>query len=46
MYKKIGLLEKNQKPKVNVQGGVIYILKVYVKNINTVQKNSCFFQKV
>lgn len=27
MYKKIGLLEKNQKPKVNVQGGVIYILK-------------------
>lgn len=27
MYRKIGLLEKNQKPKVNVNGGVIYILK-------------------
>lgn len=27
MYRKIGLLEKNQKPKVNINGGVIYILK-------------------
>jgi len=27
MYKKIGILENNQKPKVNISGGVIYILK-------------------
>jgi len=27
MYKKIGLLETNQKPKTNIKGGVIYILK-------------------
>jgi len=27
MYKKIGLLEINQKPKLNIKGGVIYILK-------------------
>jgi phage anti-repressor protein len=27
MYKKLGLLEVNQKPKVNVVGGVVYILK-------------------
>jgi phage anti-repressor protein len=27
MYKKIGLLQTNQKPKVNITGGVIYILK-------------------
>jgi phage anti-repressor protein len=27
MYKKIGLLEKNQKPKTNIKGGVIYILR-------------------
>jgi hypothetical protein len=43
MYKKIGLLEKNQKPKVNiqgvagsplsVQGGVIYILKALNTNV-------------
>lgn len=27
MYKKIGLLKVNQKPKVNVKGGVIYVLR-------------------
>jgi phage anti-repressor protein len=27
MYKKIGLLEINQKPKLNIKGGIIYILK-------------------
>jgi hypothetical protein len=27
IYKKVGLLEKNQKPKVNINGGIIYILK-------------------
>lgn len=27
MYKKIGLLKTNQKPKVNIKGGVIYILR-------------------
>ena len=27
MYKKIGILEKNLKPKVNIEGGVVYILK-------------------
>ena len=27
MYKKIGLLEINQKPKIDIKGGVIYILK-------------------
>ena len=27
MYKKIGLLETNQKPKSDVKGGIIYILK-------------------
>jgi len=27
LYKKVGILEKNQKPKVNINGGVVYILK-------------------
>ena len=27
IYKKVGILEKNQKPKVNINGGIIYILK-------------------
>ena len=27
LYKKIGLLETNQKPKVNIKGGVVYIIK-------------------
>jgi phage anti-repressor protein len=27
MYKKIGLLENNQKPKINILGGVVYILR-------------------
>jgi phage anti-repressor protein len=32
MYKKIGILENNQKPKLNVNGGVIYILKALNTN--------------
>jgi hypothetical protein len=27
VYKKVGILEKNQKPKINIDGGIIYILK-------------------
>jgi phage anti-repressor protein len=27
VYKKVGILEKNQKPKVNIDSGIIYILK-------------------
>jgi len=27
LYKKIGLLEKNQKPKINIKGGVIYFFE-------------------
>lgn len=27
MYKKIGILETNLKPKVNIEGGIVYILK-------------------
>jgi hypothetical protein len=33
MYKEIGLLKKNQKPKTNIKGGVIYILRAL--NTNT-----------
>ena len=32
MYKKIGILETNQKPKTNIKGGVIYILKALNTN--------------
>jgi phage anti-repressor protein len=32
MYKKIGLLETNQKPKSNIKGGIIYILKALNTN--------------
>ena len=32
MYKKIGILETNLKPKSNVKGGVIYILKALNTN--------------
>jgi hypothetical protein len=32
MYKKIGILETNQKPKINVKGGVSYILKALNTN--------------
>ena len=32
MYKKIGLLETNQKPKSDVKGGIIYILKALNTN--------------
>jgi phage anti-repressor protein len=32
MYKKIGILETNQKPKTNIVGGVIYILKALNTN--------------
>jgi phage anti-repressor protein len=27
LYKKIGLLETNQKPKINIKGGVVYIIR-------------------
>ena len=27
LYRKIGLLEKNQKPKINIKGGVIYFFE-------------------
>jgi phage anti-repressor protein len=33
MYKKIGLLQINQKPKLNIKGGVIYILKALNSDI-------------
>ena len=33
MYKKIGILETNQKPKTTVKGGVIYILKALNSDI-------------
>lgn len=33
MYKKIGLLETNQKPKTKIKGGVIYILKALNTNV-------------
>ena len=34
MFKKIGLLENNQKPKVNIKGGIIYILEAQNTNVS------------
>ena len=38
LYKKIGLLKFNQKPKVNIQGGLLYILPAQ----NTVELNKLY----
>jgi phage anti-repressor protein len=34
MYKQIGILKKNQKPKINVKSGVLYVIKAQNNEIN------------